>query len=224
MVEYVTETNGEMQTWGDAPAPIASALAADFPQVERVVRMKRQGVKLFNQENVFEQVLVYADTGFFAMFTFPLQYGNPAALADPNAIILSAAMAEKYFGEEMPIGRTLMLATDDQERKQFIVQGVAQPFPSNLGFAFNLLTGYHPFTKRCRRRIGKPARSNAVFVQLRHLKTPPSSRSTWRVTWRRSMPAIRKPISKLLLSIICVIPRLKRTTSCDGRRRRLIPR
>ncbi len=167
IVEYLTEDNGETQTWGDAPAAMASALAADFPQVERVVRMKREGVKLFNQENVFEEVLVYADTGFFAMFTFPLRYGNPAALSDPNAIILSAAMAEKYFGEEMPVGRTLMLVTDEQERKQFIVQGVAKPFPNNLGFAFNLLTGYHPVHKTLQARDWKTGTNNCVFVQLR---------------------------------------------------------
>ncbi len=167
MVEYVTETDGEKQTWGDAPAPIAAALAADFPQVERVVRMKREGVKLFNKDNVFEELLVYADTGFFAMFTFPLQYGNPAALADPNAIILSAAMAKKYFGAEMPVGRTLTLITDDQERKQFTVQGVAQPFPNNRGFDFNLLTGYHSVHKTLKAQDWKTGTSNYVFVQLR---------------------------------------------------------
>ena len=167
MVEYVTETNDEIQTWGDAPAPIASALAADFPQVERVVRMQREGVKLFNKENVFEEVLVYADTGFFAMFTFPLQYGNPAALADPNAIILSASMSKKYFGEEMPIGRTLILVTDDQERKQFTVQGVAAPFPNNTGFAFNLLTGYHTVHQTLKTQDWKTRTNGGVFVQLR---------------------------------------------------------
>jgi len=167
MVEYVTETNGEFQTWGDAPAPIASALATDFPQVEAVVRMQREGVKLFNKENVFEEVLVSADTGFFEMFTFPLKYGNGAALADPNAVILSADMAQKYFGEQMPVGRTLTLVTDDQERKQFVVQGVAQPFPNNRGFAFNLLTGYHSVHKTLKAQDWKTGTSNCVFVQLR---------------------------------------------------------
>jgi len=167
MVEYVTETNDEIQTWGDAPAPIASALAADFPQVERVVRMKREGVKLFNKENVFEEVLVYADTGFFAMFTFPLQYGNPAALVDPNAIILSASMSKKYFGEEMPLGRALTLVTADLERKQFTVQGVAAPFPNNRGFAFDLLTGYHSVHKTLKTQDWKTGASHYVFAQVR---------------------------------------------------------
>lgn len=167
MVEYVTETDGEKQIWGDAPTPIASVLAADFPQVERVVRMQREGVKLFNKENVFEEVLVYADTGFFEMFTFPLQYGNGAALADPNAVILSADMAQKYFGEEMPLGRTITVVTDDQERKQFVVQGVAQPFPNNRGFGFDLLTGYHPVHQSLKTQDWKTGTNNYVFVQLR---------------------------------------------------------
>lgn len=167
MVEYVTETDGEKQIWGDAPAPIAAALAADFPQVTRVVRMQRGGVKLFNNENTFNEVLVYADTGFFAMFTFPLQYGDPSALADPNAVILSADMAKKYFGEEMPMGRTLTLMTDDQERKQFVVQGVVKPFPTNLGFSFNLLTGYHAMHKTLKPQDWKTGANSEVFVQLR---------------------------------------------------------
>lgn len=167
MVDYATEIDGEKQFWGDAPAPIATALAADFPQVERIVRMQREGVKLFNQENVFNEVLVYADTGFFAMFTFPLQYGDPSALNDPNAIILSANMAQKYFGEEMPMGRTLTMMTGEQERKQFVVQGVASPFPNNTGFIFNLLTGYHAVHKSLKAQDWKIGTSNCVFVQLR---------------------------------------------------------
>ena len=167
MVEYVTEMEGEKQTWGDTPAPLATALAADFPQVERVVRIQREGVKLFNKENAFNEVLVYADTGFFSMFTFPLQYGDPSALADPNAIILSANMAQKYFGEELPLGRTLTLMTEEQERKQFVVQGVAKPFPTNAGFVFNLLTGYHAMHKSLQAQDWKIGTSNCVFVQLR---------------------------------------------------------
>lgn len=166
MVEYVTETNGEIQTWGDTPAPIATALAADFPQVESVVRIQREAVKLFSKENVFEEILTYADVDFFAMFSFPLQYGDSGALTNPNAVILSATLAEKYFGETNPIGRTIMLLGDDQERRQFTVQGVAAPFPNNTGFAFDLLTGYHAVHHVLRPQDWK-SRTDGIFVQLR---------------------------------------------------------
>lgn len=165
MVEYVTEENGEPQAWGNPPAPIAEAMQADIPQVERTVRIQYEGVRIFQQENVFNELLTYADSGFFDMFTFPLQYGDPAALTDPSAIILSAEMAKKYFPDEIPIGRTITLVTGNLERKQFIVQGVAKPFPNNTGFYFQFLTGYHVVHERLK-SAGWDSRSRGIFVQL----------------------------------------------------------
>jgi hypothetical protein len=66
----------------------------------------------------------------------------------------------------MPIGRTLTLVHDNQERKQFIVQGVAAPFPNNIGFAFDLLTGYHTVHTKLKTQDWQN-RTSGVFVQLR---------------------------------------------------------
>lgn len=166
MVEYVAEVEGETQTAGDAPAPIAPALAADFPQVEQTVRIEKEGVRVFNKENIFNEILTYADTGFFRMFTFPLKYGNPAALADPNALILSSEAAEKYFPGQVPVGQPFSVVTDDQQHKQFTVQGVAKPFPNNAGFAFDLLTGYHPVHEALRNQDWT-THISGVFVSVR---------------------------------------------------------
>lgn len=142
IVEYETQTEGQTQTWGDAPSPLAQALAADFPQVERSVRMRREGAVVSSGDHTFEEILTYADTGYFSMFTFPLALGSPAALADPAAVILSSMMAEKYFPQEMPVGRTLTLTTGGQQKKTFTVQGVAAPFPANADLRFDLLVNY----------------------------------------------------------------------------------
>ncbi|MVM38723.1 FtsX-like permease family protein [Spirosoma sp. HMF3257] len=144
MVEYTQEVNKETQVYGNAPAPIATALSTDFPQVKRAVRVQREGVQVVRKENLFDETITYADANFFQLFTFPLKYGNPAALANPNAIILSSEMAEKYFPNQIPIGQPLAIVTGEREHNQFIVQGVAEKFPNNTGFAFDLLTGYHP--------------------------------------------------------------------------------
>ena len=76
IVEYQTEADGQTQTWGDAPAPMAQALVADFPQVERTVRVRREGIVVSSGEHTFEEMLTYADTGYFSMFTFPLALGS----------------------------------------------------------------------------------------------------------------------------------------------------
>lgn len=165
IIEYVTNTGGEIQTWGDAPAPIAQTLQSDFPQIEHAVRIQREGAKAFYKENVFDEVITYADVDFFTMFTFPLKYGDPSALNNPNAIILSADAAEKYFPGKDPIGRTIPLIIGDQP-KTFSIAGVAEPFPNNIGFRFDFLTGYHSVHEILKTQNWK-TRTDGIFIQLR---------------------------------------------------------
>lgn len=164
LVEYQTEMDGQVQTWGDPPAPIAQALAADFPQVERCVRMSREGVVVSSGEHAFEEVLTCTDTGFFQMFTFPLAFGNHSALADPNAIILSTNAAEKYFKGEIPLGRSITLTTSNHEKKTFIIQGVAAPFPNNASLRFDLLIGHRRAVTTAE---NWKIQGEGIFVQLR---------------------------------------------------------
>ncbi|MBL7961162.1 ABC transporter permease [bacterium] len=165
MVEYVTNTGGEIQSWGDAPAPMASALLADFPQVEHAIRIKRGGAKVFYKENVFDEIVTYADVDFFHVFTFPLKYGDPSALKDPSAIILSADAAEKYFPGMESTGRTISLIIGDQPQ-QFTVAGVVESFPNNIGFRFDFLTGYHSVHELLKTQDWT-TRTDGLFIQLR---------------------------------------------------------
>lgn len=165
MVEYVTDTGGEKQTWGDAPAPMAHALLADCPQVEYAVRIRRQGAKAFYKENVFDEVVTYADVDFFRVFTFPLKAGDPEALNDPAAIILSADAADKYFPGVIPVGQTISLVIDNRP-ETFSIAGVAEPFPNNIGFRFDFLAGYHSVHQILKTQDWK-TRTDGLFVQLR---------------------------------------------------------
>lgn len=143
LVEYQVETDQGVQTWGNAPSAMAAVLTADFPQVERSVRMEHRGVRVSMNGNNFEERITYADTGFLKMFTFPLAMGDPSALADPDAVILSSATAEKYFGREMPLGKSITVTDENHRKRQYTVRGVAEPFPQNAGFWFNMLTGFN---------------------------------------------------------------------------------
>ncbi len=52
----------------------------------------------------------FAEPSFFEVFSFVLEAGDPAtALAEPNTLVLSHKMAKNFFGENNPIGQTLML-------------------------------------------------------------------------------------------------------------------
>ena len=62
------------------------------------------------------------------MFQFPFKYGSPTtALQDKLSIVLSEETAEKFFGNENPVGKTI--AADDT--LQLTVTGVLQHVPAN---------------------------------------------------------------------------------------------
>ena len=77
-----------------------------------------------------------ADPSIFEMFTFPFIEGDEAtALSDPNNIVITEEMAEKYFGNADPMGKTLLI--EDGEGMQ--VTGVIKNIPNNSHIQFDFL-------------------------------------------------------------------------------------
>jgi len=69
---------------------------------------------------------------FFDAFSFPLIQGNPeTALVAPRSVILTKATARKYFGNEDPVGKEVMVFTS----RAFTVTGVLDdpPGPTHWG-------------------------------------------------------------------------------------------
>ncbi len=119
--------------------PMGPALVRDFPEVERAVRLYGRGKTLVchEQQCFYEEAGMYADPSIFQVFTFPFIQGNPStALGAPDAVVLTASTAHKYFGDENPMGQTLTLGEDDVH----VVTGVVQDVPAGSHFTFDFLT------------------------------------------------------------------------------------
>lgn len=142
ILEYVAESNGTNAVYGYSPMPLGPAMADNFPQVELAVRTELAGVNVYSGERVFEELLYFADPGYFDMFTFPLAAGSPAALSEPDAVILSHEAAQKFFPKEEAMGKAITVSFGGHQRKALTVKGVAAPFPDNTGFRFDLLMGF----------------------------------------------------------------------------------
>lgn len=121
-----------------APAPMAKVLMDEFPEVEDAVRFRQRGRYIFRYgENSYKETRVsYVDASFFNLFSIPLLRGDPeTALTQPNTIILSRKTAQKYFGEQDPIGKTLR----QNDRTDYMVTGVFEDIPDNSHFHFDIL-------------------------------------------------------------------------------------
>ena len=123
-------------TWTITQGPLGPSLKKDFPEIINATRITGRGFRLTYNDRSFDEVVVMADPSIFEMFSFPLIKGNPAtALSDPNSIVLNAEMAEKYFGDENPIGKTIQA---DNEY-DFLVSGVLKKIPHNSHLQFDFI-------------------------------------------------------------------------------------
>ena len=121
-----------------APPMFATTLKQDFPEVEQTARvmMLPEFKTLFEagKNKLYEQSGYFVDSTFFEVFPLALKYGSSAkALDDPSSIVLSDEMAKRFFGNEDPVGKQILV-----DKQSLQVKGV---FIKNLEFhlQFNYL-------------------------------------------------------------------------------------
>jgi putative ABC transport system permease protein len=91
---------------------VAANFRLDFPEAEQVSRFTATGSTLKKGDVATPENVIWADPGFFKIMPLPVLAGDPnAALEAPDGLVLTRAMARKYFGQDAPIGRTLMVDT-----------------------------------------------------------------------------------------------------------------
>lgn len=110
-----------------------------IPEIEAFVRVRSDFRNIKMGTEIKSQELLYADAGFFSMFSFPLSAGNPAtALQKPNSAVISEELAEKYFGTTDVLGKTLEML-EDGKPAPVLITGVSKKCPQNSTLKFDLL-------------------------------------------------------------------------------------
>ena len=137
-VVFRGKMNGEFIKEASTMAPTAQTLKNDYPEVLAATRIRSYGSpKVMVNTKVFAGAsFAYVDANFFQVFTLPFVKGDvKTALIEPNTILITQAIANKYFGSEDPVGKTLNLKDKNQ---LFKITGVIADLPVNSHFHFDL--------------------------------------------------------------------------------------
>ncbi|MDH4220760.1 MAG: ABC transporter permease, partial [Candidatus Aminicenantes bacterium] len=117
---------------------LGPALGREFPEIVRATRyfeMDNLVVKAAEIKSL-EDGIAFVDPSFLEMFSFLLIKGNPqTALSMPFSIVLTETRAQKYFGSEDPVGKTLSVAGN----YDFLVTGLMKDPPLNSHLRFDFL-------------------------------------------------------------------------------------
>jgi putative ABC transport system permease protein len=153
----------EIVTWAINQGPLGPALKQEIPEIEEQARFCFTQWRIKYNDQVFVDLGGYADSSLFKMFTLPFVKGDPdTALADPRSVVLTERLAQKIFGDQDPLGKTIQVA----DQYDFKVSGVLKNLPDNSHFRFEFLANMD-FAKEVGRTVDYWKNSHfTTYVQL----------------------------------------------------------
>jgi putative ABC transport system permease protein len=157
------------------PAPMSKALEEDYPEVLKAGRYNasvlfgagnnevRPGDQL---ENSYDQGFVYFDQELVDMLQLPFIHGSAKrALEEPNSIVLTKRKADKYFPDQNPVGKTIIV--NNKMDKPYTVSGVIEDFKTTSHIQFDFLIGTKGLEFWNGEKHDWGASNYAIYIQLK---------------------------------------------------------
>lgn len=126
-------------TWAKSALPVAEAIREYFPAIEntgRIGQWQATDIMMQGETHVPVGQGFLADQSILDIFEMSFAHGSASgALTRPNTIVLTEALARKFFQDENPVGKTVTLgSTGDLE-----ITGVMKDLPANTHLKFEFL-------------------------------------------------------------------------------------
>ncbi len=166
VMENQQYTDGRLFTFSSTPGPMAPFIKEKYAEIEKTSRYTWEVNELFSlSDKAFYEKGRYAEQDFLDMFSFGLVAGDlSTALTDKSSIVISRKMAEKFFGHEDPLGKSLLLNT----KNFFTVTGVFKDIPKNSSLQFEYLLPFQFFWDQNKNWLDQWDNNNIrTFVMLR---------------------------------------------------------
>ncbi len=120
--------------------PMAVTMKEEYPEVESAAYFTSSRTILRANDHSLIEWGVAADGDFSDIFTYTWYMGNnQTALNDPLSIVLTQSLAEKLFGAENPMGKTIQQVYPNGSEVDKTVTGVVADPPKNSHFGFQYI-------------------------------------------------------------------------------------
>lgn len=166
-----TNEGGKL-SYASSPFLLADNLKNNYPSIEKATKVVRDfGWELSTQLKVLNVNMLYVEPTFFEIFNFGLESGTLPI--EPNSLVLTHEMSERFFNEVNPIGKTLSHPTYGA----FKITGVLKPFKKQTQFKSDVMVSMATY-QNINKETVKPASwaeyKSHTFVKLRANAKPQS--------------------------------------------------
>ncbi|MDY0077941.1 MAG: FtsX-like permease family protein [Bacteroidales bacterium] len=140
-LNMVKESNGQKQVSTRLPNPLADDIRDNLSEFESQCSFA-WGPMLYVKES--DQLAHYeiatraVDSTFTDIFTLRIKSGNQHPLRTKNSIIISEKTAIKVFGDENPVGKTLLA----NYTEPYIIEAIFYDLPENSSFKYDAFCSY----------------------------------------------------------------------------------
>jgi len=118
------------------PLALAAVFKEQYPEVQQITRFCSRYWLIKYGDRIYNERGALVDDDFLNIFTFPLIEGIPETVfGSRESIVLTERAAAKYFGNQDPIGKSLLINNDID----LIVTGVLKDVPKNSHLQFDFL-------------------------------------------------------------------------------------
>lgn len=154
-VKYMVYRGGELDIDCAAAVPrVGPFMKENMPEVIDFARaFPMSGV--FEKDNIRfrEKRVQIADPAFLKIFDYPLIHGDiETALVEPNKVVITESIANKYFGRTDVVGESIKLYTWIEETLE--ITGVTADVPKNSHLKYNFLISYETLNQVTRNDDG----------------------------------------------------------------------
>ncbi len=131
------------KSWPEVEPGWAAKFKETYPEVQGYCRIADgigQGIVKNESNNISfrEEGVCYGEGNFFTFFTFPLLQGDASAMLRPDVVFISNVAATKYFGNENPMGKALVLYNQFGNHR-YIVEGVYEAMKDNSDIQYDMV-------------------------------------------------------------------------------------
>ena len=154
------------------PPNLAQTLMDEIPEIVDVARFQDgfTGIVQYG-DKVFSEDILFGNASVFRVFTFPFSRGHAAAaLEDRHSAVMTEKMAQKYFGNEDPVGKRITIRHYQWREiaQEFVIAGVVETIPSNSSIRFDFLLPLEsiPVSGAVSQSISFRSLSERLFVEL----------------------------------------------------------
>ncbi|GGI23533.1 ABC transporter permease [Pedobacter mendelii] len=153
------------------PLPLTPAMRNDFsPYIEKISAIENS-VGLIKINNVAgkEQLkaienVFYVEPDFFEIFNYNWLSGNYASLKNPNSVVLSKEMAEKFFGNwKNALGKNI----NYEGNLNYTVTGIIDDVAENNSVPLKIMLSYKSFKDRNLEKWGSVGSNSESYFKLK---------------------------------------------------------